>query len=90
MNGGSITGVAANGDGGGIYNELYGILNMNGGSINGNIAYGSGGGIFKYTGSTLGFLDQLGNPTNDPAAIDSIMYNNYFQTDTGIPCNIEP
>jgi hypothetical protein len=95
LNGGIITDNTAIFDGGGIFN-LGRVTIMEGSSISLNIAdsdadgYGNGGGIFKYTGSTLVFQDQYGNPTTDPSVIDSIVYNNHLHSDARTLSNIEP
>jgi hypothetical protein len=96
MNGDSISGNKAYGSGGGIFNagtttikERSSIfLNIADSDANG---VGNGGGIFKDIISyPLVFQDRYGNPTNDPAVIDSIVHDNHLQSDTGTPSNIEP
>ena len=94
----TITGSTISGNsatwGGGVWNYGTAIIKK-GDHIYSNIAdsdasgYGRGGGIYK-SGGALIFQDNFGNPTTKPIDINSIVYNNHLQSNTGPLSNIEP
>ena len=95
ITGSIISGNSAGIYGGGIYNS--GSLIINSGSyIFANIAdleasgVAKGGGIYREEGmSILVFKDQYGNIITNPNVINSIVYDNHLQSNTGPLSNIE-
>ena len=77
MNGGTISGNTATGNGGGV--SISGTFTMNGGTITGNTATESGGGVYIYYGR----LQKTGGTISGYSAGDSFNISNVVRTSSG-------